>query len=413
MKSLFKNPTTRERAFEALIAAAGVNHSMVSVCKTVERGYTLHANKPLHKGKEILSIPPRLYVPYSAANAVAIASSRNPEALNSIDKMVHDAFGGDKEKHKESVNSLTAAICLGINITLTDKNDEYINLLRGNPITVHPLLMSRSLVSSSLAGTGALRKILDHKKIFEYVGESFFGQGTQRSKAFLWSMSTILSRALSSQYSPFTLVPLLDLVNHAHESNAQHTFIQNRFVLHTTREVEEGAELSINYGPNRSSASFLRLYGFLPDQWAESTRWENDVLEMEWASAHDLAQKRTTISMKKLFDASATPCSLIKSVPLLEEAQNIIQSGPNSSAAHVKISTVGFLLSSIDKAEQARMPALREAVTSNDSEIPPSLVLKWREACRRVINAELTALSTLREMLTEYRTDSNSFKKTD
>ena len=67
--------------------------------------------------------------------------------------------------------------------------------------------------------------------------------------------------------SPFSMVPVLDLVNHgnyAEAVNACHVFDckDSSFQLIAERDISGGEEVLISYGSHRSTSSFVNIYGF-------------------------------------------------------------------------------------------------------------------------------------------------------
>jgi hypothetical protein len=78
-----------------------------------------------------------------------------------------------------------------------------------------------------------------------------------------WSMSIILSRALSGAHFPYSLVPVLDFLNHSLHPTAVHHFDAERqfFEVVATTDHADGEEVFISYGclPNDR---LLHLYGF-------------------------------------------------------------------------------------------------------------------------------------------------------
>jgi len=78
-----------------------------------------------------------------------------------------------------------------------------------------------------------------------------------------WSMSIILSRALSGAHFPYSLVPVFDFLNHSLHPTALHRFDADRqlFEVVATTDHADGDEVFISYGclPNDR---LLHLYGF-------------------------------------------------------------------------------------------------------------------------------------------------------
>lgn len=120
-------------------------------------------------------------------------------------------------------------------------------------------------INGLLRGSSTYRSIALRRKIYNYIADSLFGNGHRMGIEFKWAVGVVLSRALSSSDMPLTFVPVLDLCNHSFfDQNAEHRYNKNtmEFSLVTTKAVNIGEELFINYGEGRDSASFMSLYGF-------------------------------------------------------------------------------------------------------------------------------------------------------
>lgn len=78
---------------------------------------------------------------------------------------------------------------------------------------------------------------------------------------FLRGVAVILSRGLSGEF-PLCVPPVLDLLNHAMEHNCEHVPEQNRVVLRAARDLEQGEELTINYGAHKDRYTFIKQYSF-------------------------------------------------------------------------------------------------------------------------------------------------------
>jgi len=93
------------------------------------------------------------------------------------------------------------------------------------------------------------------------------GGGGPSLDMFLFALTAILSRAISHQGMLYTMVPLLDCLNHDPAPGCAHRIdpATQSFVVETTRAHAAGEQLCISYNDNGNDA-LLRLYGFtLPD----------------------------------------------------------------------------------------------------------------------------------------------------
>ena len=84
------------------------------------------------------------------------------------------------------------------------------------------------------------------------------------------------------------MVPVLDLVNHGNSAaavNAHHVFdcASNSFQLIAERDIHGGEEVLISYGSQRSTSSFVNIYGFAgrSNESQTSSNERQDALEMD------------------------------------------------------------------------------------------------------------------------------------
>ena len=237
-------------------------------------GYGIRATRDLQKAQTIVRVPAAGWLEFSADRAVNEARRSNPqfyELLNNLSsKLVPNS--------PEQSNNLLSSACLATKLII-DKREAlrhpYIEFLNqttsaGDPsILPHTLSMSATEaggIDGLLNGSTCYRAIMKRRDLYNYIGESIFGQGNEMVAEFKWGMGIVLSRAVSSFATgmPLTLVPILDLTNHNRNHNASHGYNKStgEFSIITTDNIRSGDEVFINYGTGRDTASFMSLYGF-------------------------------------------------------------------------------------------------------------------------------------------------------
>ena len=150
-----------------------------------------------------------------------------------------------------------------------------------------------------LEGTPLHRALHVRKRLYNLVAKGLFRGNDMHKTNFDYAMGVVLSRALSGVMPeigaeargkrentgmcevPLTLVPMLDFANHAADPSAfisynghKHEFVLKPLLLPMMMIEEEagkgknvisaGDEITISYGEERDSLSFLSLYGFCP-----------------------------------------------------------------------------------------------------------------------------------------------------
>ena len=238
-------------------------------------GYGIRATQDLPRLRTVIRVPPSGWRELSAELAVNEARRSNPHFYESLTKFAALVLPNSSEQ----ADTLIKSSCLATKLVI-DKQESlrhpYIEFLdqatfpSNKSVLPHPLLMRGDEFGGAnclLRGSTSHRAIVLRQKMYNYIGESLFGQGNPTVEEFKWAMGVVLSRALSSAPlgMPLTLVPVLDLVNHSYAAqNADHAYnkVTGEFSLVTTKDVEAGEELFINYGEGRDTASFMSLYGF-------------------------------------------------------------------------------------------------------------------------------------------------------
>eukprot|EP01033_Poteriospumella_lacustris_P006503 gene6503-4682_t len=151
--------------------------------------------------------------------------------------------------------------------------------------TPHPLLMNRDdLIVPYLGTTKLMNDITKRQAFYQLFISKLLQEGDTLAyllshqflahqetdpdpiSQYLWAISLVLSRGLSSPNSPLTVVPFLDFANHTNplNTNCTHRFdnATESFELITSRDIRAAESLRISYGEARATDSFMVLYGF-------------------------------------------------------------------------------------------------------------------------------------------------------
>lgn len=132
-----------------------------------------------------------------------------------------------------------------------------------------PLLWDDSQLRH-LGGTGVLEDVFARREFYKVLHTTMFrgSHGAPPLSMLAWALATILSRAVSGDGRPFTLVPLLDMVNHSSvHRNAVISFDGDAAAadgvlrLSVDAPVACGDQLFIAYGQHHN-AKLLRQWGF-------------------------------------------------------------------------------------------------------------------------------------------------------
>ena len=237
-------------------------------------GYGIRATRDLQKAQTVVRVPAAGWLEFSADRAVNEARRSNPQFYELLNNLSSKLMPNSPEQS----NNLLSSACLATKLII-DKREAlrhpYIEFLNqttsaGDPsILPHTLSMSAIEVGGIdglLNGSTCHRAIMKRRELYNYIGESIFGQGNEMVAEFKWGMGIVLSRAVSSFATgmPLTLVPILDLTNHSRNHNASHGYNKStgEFSIITTDNITSGDEVFINYGTGRDTASFMSLYGF-------------------------------------------------------------------------------------------------------------------------------------------------------
>lgn len=254
-------------------------------------GFDLVSKGSIPAGSIILSVPKSGWYPYSADGAIEELEQNHSQLFQSILKVTEASVPNAGQA--EVVNIIrSCSLALQILRQVNSGTDAYLKVISegsfpwNKQVSPHPLLLQPSQnLDLFLPYTSALQgivkrqmfykvfiaKLLQEGDVFPYLLSHGFMKsdvhGLDPVQQYLWAVGLILSRALSSESSPLSLVPYLDFTNHSSNQNAlncTHRFdsTTETFQLVANRNIESHESLRISYGITRSTESFLTLYGF-------------------------------------------------------------------------------------------------------------------------------------------------------
>ena len=307
----------------------------------------------INSSTELVRIKPSLLERFSAMSAERACEGNNPQFYKSIINMVKQSIAPKASfKHQ---SQLVSSICLAVQILVVSNQDEdadlrpYLELLASNSYPhsrlalPHPLVIdshvdtdtfvsdnplnapafdfgrqeaSRAEILGWLQGTALHRAIFARKRLYNNISRGLFRGNAMNKTNFDYAMGIVLSRAISGSSSiavnghlqcsdtghagsgshiPLTLAPFLDFCNHATEPTAEHVFDKDDCTLrlYSRGRLNAGQEVTIGYGDQRDSLSFLSIYGFLP----RKSQLRGEVLPFNVADSLSLQLKlpRSTI----------------------------------------------------------------------------------------------------------------------
>ena len=252
----------------------------------------------------ILRVPASLWRPYSADHALLEFERLSPDVFKALLTLSQRVLPGADTKTVETFLKSFSLAAYSAAFAQDGVSHPYLAMLReqsypdDNERLPHTLLMDKgTYLDPYLQNTRVYRDIMMRKNMYEYLSSTLLDEGGENKtagseksegvQAFLWGMSTVLSRALSKpattpmglDFMPFTMVPLLDFANHGDQSpglvkrderslvNARHHYDANThsFSLLAERDLWSGESVRISYGKTRDSPSFVTLYGMLGD----------------------------------------------------------------------------------------------------------------------------------------------------
>eukprot|EP01039_Chlorochromonas_danica_P009235 gene9235-10197_t len=245
-------------------------HPSLSLRHRAGLGHDLFAVETIPTGSLLLEVPPTLWKPFSAQQAVLDIEGSAPPRQWQWQQLSAAAARLLPSQSPGARQALLQSSCLALNLLRHLANHhpyaDYLWQTSYLPSALpHPLWMEEEeegrLLRPFLLHTKTYEDILKRRKLYSYLGEEL------ASDRFSWAMGCILSRGLSGHNYPFSLVPFLDLTNHADEErvNACHLFDERSatFRLQGLREILPDESVFISYGAARDSSSFMTLYGFL------------------------------------------------------------------------------------------------------------------------------------------------------
>lgn len=224
-------------------------------------GFGLRAICDVKRGDTLLSVQQPLWHAYSSASSFEYVQKNSSNMIPILQNVI-TKVSPDKKMQEE----LEQVICLSLRLMhgMDSGSDEYLNYILRSIAnsTPHALCMSDTWVAL-LKGTQCGRGIGIRRQMFDMLANAIF---PGREMQFKQAVGVILSRGLSGNENPFSLVPYLDLANHSSTPNAEHEYNMNTQTWHlrAVTDIVKGDEVFISYGTGRNTNSFVYLYGFAP-----------------------------------------------------------------------------------------------------------------------------------------------------
>lgn len=290
----------RAAAFAAAAVRAGCEPLQCELRHTHRSGYALHCTHDVAAGDALLRVPRSAWQPFSCDWALAEAE-RSPARQH----LLRCAQAVEQQLGRQGVAgsaNFSRAVLFTVQLLqpaaeLTPEERAYIDFLPNRDELDVPLLWDEDRLAL-LEGSPALEQIKQRRRFTRAVHEALFGEdggsvvGMELTAAqpfestipltpvfeaeYGWASSVLLSRATSSGAGraaaaaaggstapPFTLVPMMDCVNHSLDPNSEYFYdpVAGDFTVTSTRAISRGDEITISYGP-LSNARLMRLYGF-------------------------------------------------------------------------------------------------------------------------------------------------------
>lgn len=260
------------RALAEYAVKKGIHAPKCRISAFPNAGYGIQAAEDVETGDTVLRVPPALWRPFSADQAVRIAQERAPDFVQRVEALASTILEQDPRAAAQLVPSTLLAVHTlflasdrsgdwhaftdflprHVDVPLHWQPEE-VELLRGTDAH-HQLAKRRSFV-------GAL-----HRHLFEDAGEEKGAAPGIKLAQFAWAQSVLLSRATSGAERPMTLLPVIDCLNHSYEPNARILFDDDakEFAVEALQPIAGGEEVVVSYG-DLDSSTLLRQYGFLLD----------------------------------------------------------------------------------------------------------------------------------------------------
>jgi hypothetical protein len=290
----------RAAAFAAAAVRAGCEPLGCELRHTHRAGYALHCTRDAAAGEALLRVPRAAWEPFSCDRALEEAE-RSPGRQH----LLRCAEAVEQQLGSQGVagsSNFSRAVLFTVQLlqpaaALTPEGRAYLDFLPRRDELDVPLLWDEERLEL-LEGSPTLQHIRQRRSFTRAVHEALFGEdggsmvGVEAAaeeafestipltpvleSEYGWASSVLLSRATSggagraaaaaaggSAAPPFTLVPVMDCINHSLEPNCEYTYdpTAGDFTVTSTRTVSQGEEMTISYGP-LSNARLLRLYGF-------------------------------------------------------------------------------------------------------------------------------------------------------
>jgi hypothetical protein len=248
--------------------------------------------RPLDANEVLLKVSSSLWQPYSADFATKEFERLSPDTFASLVALSQRLLPANQPKSIDTfLKSFSLAAYVGA-YQHASQDHPYLSMLQAQSFPADPLRLPHTLLMDSnvfidpfLMDTRLHRDIMMRKNMYERLSRAVLhleatadDDQDANVRDFLWGMGTVLSRGLSSDSMPFSMVPILDFANHAddskgsshnhnHKVNARHHFDPQEqcFSLIALRPIQPGESICITYGKERDTSSFVNLYGFLGD----------------------------------------------------------------------------------------------------------------------------------------------------
>ena len=167
--------------------------------------------------------------------------------------------------------TITQATCLSLTVMMssTDNNnsnnynntDGYLNFLQSVRSDIQSILLLSPSLFDLCQGSRLHQPLSLKRKVGSTIVKALFPQSLQLQSLFLKSLAVVFSRAVSmlNNSSLFSLVPILDLVNHNNSDNAVHSLDETdgSVSLIACRDLSAGKEVFISYGDRRDPSMGL------------------------------------------------------------------------------------------------------------------------------------------------------------